>query len=156
MTFFSRTTPVFLVVLALAVTACGGASTAVPGSTTALLAEATLIPADSGKGSSMNIAVVFLDQPPDPLQAGWLALPTGLSETLFRLGKDFSPEPWLATGAQQVDEKTWEITIRQGVKFHNGAGMDAAAVKASLERAITQNKGMETLLDIASIEVMTP
>ena len=156
MAVFSRTIPVFLAVLALAVTACGGAATAVPASTTAPLAAATLIPADSGKDSSMNIAVVFLDQPPDPLQAGWLALPTGLSETLFRLGTDFSPEPWLATGAQQVDEKTWEITIRPGVKFHNGAGMDAAAVKASLERAITQNKGMETLLDIASIEVMDP
>ena len=153
---FTRYITVILAMLAFAITACGGAATPVPAPTTASLAAATTAPAGLGKDSSMNIAVVFLDQPPDPLQAGWLALPTGLSETLFRLGKDFSPEPWLATGAQQIDEKTWEISLRQGVKFHNGADMDAAAVKASLERAITQNKGVATLLDIASVEVKDP
>lgn len=153
MTIFARPISVLLILMGVALIACGGAATSVPEPTTAPLAAANPIPADRGKASSMIIAVVFLDQPPDPLQAGWLALPTGLSETLFRLGKEFSPEPWLATGAEQIDERTWDISIREGVTFHNGVGMDAAAVKASLDRAITQNRGMATLLDIASIEV---
>ena len=93
---FSRVVNLLVAPLVLAVIARGGG------------AEPTVAqaPSDGGQAPSMNIAVVFLDQPPDPLQAGWLALPTGLSETLFKLGKDFSPEPWLATGAQQIDEKT--------------------------------------------------
>ena len=155
MKFSTRSIPVLLAILILAITACGGAAT-VPASTTAPLAAADPASPGSSNASSMTIAVVFLDQPPDPLQAGWLALPTGVSETLFRLDKDFSPEPWLATGSKQIENNIWEISLRPGVKFHNGADMDAAAVKASLDRAITQNKGMETLLDIASIEVKDP
>jgi peptide/nickel transport system substrate-binding protein len=80
-----------------------------------------------------------------------------LAETLFKLSsKDLTPEPWLATGASQLDEKTWEITLRQGVQFHNGALMDAAAVKASLERAIAKSPVAKTVLDIARIEVKDP
>jgi MarR-like DNA-binding transcriptional regulator SgrR of sgrS sRNA len=42
------------------------------------------------------------------------------------------------------------------VKFHNGALMDAAAVKASLDRTITNSPTAKALLDIASIEVNDP
>jgi peptide/nickel transport system substrate-binding protein len=80
----------------------------------------------------------------------------GLGETLFKLGKDLRPEPWLAASAQRLDEKTWEITLRPGVKFHNGAPMDAAAVKASLERAIAKSSVAKSVLDIYRIEVKDP
>jgi peptide/nickel transport system substrate-binding protein len=79
-----------------------------------------------------------------------------VAETLFKLGKDLKLEPWLATGARKLDEKTWEITLRQGVKFHNGAIMDATAVKASLERAIAKSPSARAVLDIARIEVKDP
>ena len=42
--------------------------------------------------------MTFMDEPPDPYQASWLAVPTGLSETLFRLNEDLKPEPWLSNG----------------------------------------------------------
>lgn len=72
---------------------------------------------------------------------------------MFRLGDEYRPVPWLATEAKSLDEKTWEITLRQGVKFHNGALMDAAAVKASLERAFAESASTRGLLDTARIEV---
>lgn len=81
---------------------------------------------------------------------------TGIAETLFKLGKDLKPEPWLATNARQLDEKIWEVTLRPGVKFHDGALMDASAVKASLERATSKSPTARALLDVARIEVTDP
>ena len=90
----------------------------------------------SGEERVLRVAMTFLDEPPDPYKAGWLAVPTGLAETLFRLGENLKPEPWLAAGATQVDPRTWEITLREGVKFHNGVLMDASKVKGSLDLAL--------------------
>ena len=43
------------------------------------------------------------------------------------------PVPMLATGWTQLDDRTWEFTLRQGVTFHDGSAFDAADVKASIE-----------------------
>lgn len=43
--------------------------------------------------------------------------------------------PALAETWQNVDETTWEFTLRQGVTFHNGQPFTAADVKASIELA---------------------
>jgi peptide/nickel transport system substrate-binding protein len=41
--------------------------------------------------------------------------------------------PWLATGYRVVDDRTWEFTLRQGVRFHDGERFTADAVKFTLE-----------------------
>jgi peptide/nickel transport system substrate-binding protein len=104
----------------------------------------------------LTVAMTFLDEPPDPFKAGWLAVPTGLSETLFRMDQDLKPEPWLASGATQVGPTTWEVSLRQGIKFHNGAVMDAAKVKGSLDLALARRPGTQTLLDLKSVTVKDP
>ncbi|CAN5720700.1 ABC transporter substrate-binding protein [soil metagenome] len=49
---------------------------------------------------------------------------------------DFSSfTPGLAESWEQVDELTWQFTLRQGVTFHNGQPFGAADVKASIELA---------------------
>lgn len=103
--------------------------------------------------ATLKVGMPFLSQPPDPARGGFTPVQAGLAETLFRLGRDLKPQPWLAEGAQQVDERTWEIRLRAGVTFHDGGLMDAAAVKASIERAVAMNPSPRVLLDIASIEV---
>ncbi len=42
--------------------------------------------------------------------------------------------PGLATSWRAVDETTWEFTLRQGVKFHDGSEFDAEDVVATLTR----------------------
>ena len=158
MIFSPRSITVLLAVLALAITACGGAATAVPAPTTQQSSGATATEARRSSTSEeivLRVGVSWL--------GGSLAPPSrfgpvdlGLGETLFRLGDEYLVEPWLATGAKALDEKTWEISLRQGVKFHNGAEMDAAAVKASLERAFAEKASVKALLDTASIEVKDP
>ena len=102
----------------------------------------------------LKAGVIWLDSPFDPVQGGWVASQSGMSENLFRLSPtDFKPEPWLATGATHVDPLTWEIELRSGVTFHNGAVMDAEAVKASLERTIRLSTASADALGIDTIMV---
>ena len=41
--------------------------------------------------------------------------------------KTYKPSPMLATGWKVVNDTTWEFTLRQGVKFHNGEPFNARA-----------------------------
>jgi peptide/nickel transport system substrate-binding protein len=159
MTFFSRCIPVFLALLTLGLIACGGAASEAPAATTASDAsqqsssattteETTSSPSEE---VTLRVGTGFLSAIAPPTRTTAVAM--GIGETLFRLGEGYRPVPWLATEAKNLDEKTWEISLRQGVKFHNGVEMDAAAVKASLERAFQESASIKALLNTASIEV---
>ena len=103
---------------------------------------------------TLKAGVIWLDSPLDPVESGWVANQSGMSENLFRLsGTTLSPEPWLATEATQVDPLTWRISIREGVRFHNGNVMDAEAVKASLERAVRLSVAAAEILSVDTIAV---
>jgi peptide/nickel transport system substrate-binding protein len=89
--------------------------------------------------------------PPDTLVVGVLADPVTLAphqatdlvgsaivgnvcETLVRYHPDgHRPEAVLATTWATVDRRTWTFTLREGVRFHDGALLDADAVVANLE-----------------------
>ena len=120
----------------------------------AAAAQAPTVAATEPERPTLNAGVIWLSTPLDPVESGWVASQSGMSENLFRLSAaDLSPEPWLATDAVQVDPLTWEIGLRSGVTFHNGAVMDAEAVKASLERAIRMSPASAESLAIDSIAV---
>jgi peptide/nickel transport system substrate-binding protein len=57
----------------------------------------------------------------------WTVLNT--FEHLVTLDKDGTLEPRLATGWRWRDERTLEVTLRRGVRFHNGELFDAEIVK---------------------------
>ncbi len=103
---------------------------------------------------TLTAGVIWLDSPLDPVESGWVANQSAMSENLFRLSATtLSPEPWLATAATQVDPLTWEIELRSDVKFHNGSVMDAQAVKASLERTIRLSPASAETLTIDTVTV---
>ena len=45
------------------------------------------------------------------------------------------PVPMLATEWTQIDDRTWEFKLKEGVTFHDGSTFDAEDVKASIELA---------------------
>ena len=130
-----------LFALILVIVACGGS--AEPAATQPPQAKATAIL--KAEETTLRAGGGFLTR-----LSPFKMIQMGLGETLFRLGEEYRPVPWLATEAKNLDEKTWEITLRQGVKVHNGAEMDAAAVKASLEWAFGESASTKALLDSAT------
>jgi ABC-type transport system substrate-binding protein len=55
-------------------------------------------------------------------------------ETLVRLRPgSLRPEGVLATAWATIDQRVWTLTLREGVRFHDGEPLDAAAVAQNLE-----------------------
>lgn len=125
-----------------------------PAPPTATPEQTATIADDETDRPTLKAGVIWLDSPLDPVEGSWVASQSGFSEQLFRLSPaDLSPEPWLATSVVQLDPLTWEIELRSGVRFHNGAVMDAQAVKASLERTIRLSPAAAESLAIDRIVV---
>lgn len=59
-----------------------------------------------------------------------------ISDTLLQWVEPGKLGPWLATSVRNVDPKTWEIKLRDDVKFHNGEKFNAHAVKFTLETIV--------------------
>ncbi|MEO5771386.1 MAG: ABC transporter substrate-binding protein, partial [Burkholderiaceae bacterium] len=59
-------------------------------------------------------------------------------ESLFYYNRKFELEPMLATSFKQMGPTQVRITLRQGVKFHDGAAFNADDAKFSLERAMSK------------------
>lgn len=68
--------------------------------------------------------------------AGWACIRYGVGETLFKIDDTMELQPWLAEFYELVDELTWKITLKEGVRFSNGNPCDAVAVKACLEHLV--------------------
>lgn len=47
--------------------------------------------------------------------------------------KDEKIVPWLATGYKVIDDKTWEVTLRRDVRFHDRERFDANSVKFTFD-----------------------
>ncbi|WP_028473276.1 ABC transporter substrate-binding protein [Nocardioides alkalitolerans] len=74
------------------------------------------------------------------------------AETLVRLDADGNAEPFLATAWEQVEPTVWQVDVREGVQFHDGSALDAAAVVGSLEAA-TEASPVPRILDGVDLTV---
>ncbi len=84
----------------------------------------------------------------DPANAydGWYTVRYGISETLTKMNDDMTISGWLITDDYTASEDytTWTFHIWEGIIFSNGDVVDAAAVKASLERVFAEsNRGTD-------------
>ncbi|TXK84686.1 ABC transporter substrate-binding protein [Paenibacillus sp. N3.4] len=88
----------------------------------------------------------------------------GIAEPLVYQNDDGSIRPWLARSWKNVEPTVWEVELQQNVKFWSGAVMDAAAVKAALERHQKLNKrgpsqlgGVQFIVkDATHLQIKTP
>jgi peptide/nickel transport system substrate-binding protein len=81
-----------------------------------------------------------------------------LYDTLTRWDVNLKLQPALATSWKAATETVWEVTLRAGVKFHDGTPFTAEDVKAVYERNLAPGKTVVTagFATIDKIEAISP
>jgi ABC-type transport system substrate-binding protein len=118
----------------LAGTAALGLAAALPGAARA---------ADTPRrGGVLKYATLGLDTSDPHRHTGSIGVQQLYVEALTSIGPDGGIEPFLAESfAVSEDGKTYRFTLRDGVKFHDGATLTAADVAANIERVKTRISG---------------
>ncbi len=75
-------------------------------------------------------------------------------DTLFRNDVNQNPQPHLVESYENIDDSTWQFTLKQGVLFHNGEEMKAQDVEASIEWAMTFAEVMPSHEKMLGIDVV--
>ncbi|MEO0566736.1 MAG: ABC transporter substrate-binding protein [Pseudomonadota bacterium] len=95
---------------------------------------------------------------PDPRAGynGWMSNQTGVTETLMGIDYDLKLYPRLAQGIEQASPKTWRVTLRDGVQFHDGTPLTATAVVDAISAISDEahpghNARVAKLLDLAAM-----
>jgi len=119
----------------------------------ALAAAALLLPAIA---QAQNLRI-GLREDPDILDPSLSRTYVGrivymsLCDKLFDINERLEPVPQLATGYRWETPTQLVITLREGVRFHDGEVMDAEAVRYSLNRHLTM-QGSYRRAEISSLE----
>lgn len=153
-----------LIVLALALVACGGDddgdSVAEPsnGETSApedTAPEDTEPPEDDQQGGDLTMALIAYPEPMDPLTiySSWgRIVAAAVYDTLLTIDETGELQPMLATEWSSPDDgATWVVQLRDGVEFHDGSTLDAAAVVAHAERLMDPANECRCLSDISTL-----
>lgn len=73
-------------------------------------------------------------------------------DTLVKRDENEELTPGLATEWKQVDDLTWEFTLREDVTFTNGEPFNAEAVKYSIDRVLDPENNAPTFSYISTID----
>jgi peptide/nickel transport system substrate-binding protein len=108
----------------------------------ATLAVATAIPASAATTDTLVWDIAAGPQYVDPVmgttaQANVMVVQNVYERLVWYDGPGTQPIPWLATGWEVKDGgRRYIFKLRKGIKFQDGAELDAAAVKFSFDRAV--------------------
>jgi peptide/nickel transport system substrate-binding protein len=101
--------------------------------------------------------------PEAQLAIGGIMVAQSIYDTLTRPNAQGEIEPWLAESVEANEDSTvWTITIREGVKFHDGSDLTADVVKNNLDAYRGQYPTRSPLLfvfvlePIQSVDVIDP
>ncbi len=87
----------------------------------------------------------------DPDSEGFWMQEFGVAELLMEFQPDGSIAPWLAKSLTQVDDLTWVIALNEGVTFHNGRALDAAAVMEVIDYRRANSSGVQGVVPEATV-----
>jgi peptide/nickel transport system substrate-binding protein len=81
-----------------------------------------------------------------------------LYDTLTRWDAALKLQPGLAVSWKNVNDTTWDFSLRPGVKFHDGTPLTAEDVKATLERNMVPGKTVvqSGFATFESVQVVSP
>ncbi|MDR1558986.1 MAG: ABC transporter substrate-binding protein [Clostridiales bacterium] len=84
--------------------------------------------------------IVALGMDTETMDPAWISSTTSLTilnhifEPLFGLDEGANVVAVLAEDGTMIDDLTWEIKLRQGIKFHSGADFNSEAVRVTFDR----------------------
>jgi peptide/nickel transport system substrate-binding protein len=129
-----------------------------------IIAAFMLLAATAGVAGAQNIRIGLQDDPDtlDPAK-NWTFVGrhvlASLCDKLVELAPDGSIVPMLATSwTTAEDGRSVTFTLRPGVTFHDGEKFDAAAVKYTIERALTLpgSRRKSEIGAISGVEIVDP
>jgi peptide/nickel transport system substrate-binding protein len=152
-----------MLLLCFALSACGSpaapAATAAPEATAAPAEATPATPIEQPTESTKDSITVALQGEPTSLDAQYpddgnmRPVTDNVLECLFALdGQTLEVIPRLATEMNMIDDVTWEVKLREGVKFHDGDTFDAEDAAFSINRIIDPNFGSQILSDFDTIK----
>lgn len=127
----------------------------------AFVAVSPAMPVAAQEGS-LSISVTFgpTAEVPDPRAGynGWMSNQTGVTETLMGVDYDMNLYLRLAESIEQAGPTTWRVTLREGVRFHDGTPVTADAVVTAISAISDEthpghNARVAKLLDLAGMSV---
>ena len=110
---------------------------------------------DSNK-TNLRITMASMPMSLDPIESidkSSARIKAQIFETLFNLDDNLNIVPSLAESWKFTDATTLEITLKKGVKFHNGMELNAEDVEFSINRVIASSYYGKLLSIIDRIEV---
>ena len=154
--------PALLLVLALAMGACGRTEDASPRPAGTETATVPAVPTrETSNGDQVVVLAASGLTTLDPYLLASIcpgdSVAAHIWDTMVWLNDRLELEPRLAESWGLVDDLTWEVKLRQDVVFHNGEPFDAQAVKFSLERTALLEGSLETFasdVELQSVEVV--
>lgn len=114
--------------------------------------------AGGGRSGTLTIAFSSATQTQDPATSASPLYDFPAYDSLIYQAADGTYEPDLATSWGYVGSgnKTFQLTLRKGVRFSDGSAMTAAAVAASLNRYVAASKGSPITGPVSSVTVSGP
>lgn len=99
----------------------------------------TATPAPSSLADSATVALATdLTAGVWGVYGGVMPYYTNIVEPLIWVTDEMELKPWLATDWEATGETTWEFTLREDVKFHNGDALTADAVVFSFQEILNE------------------
>ncbi len=138
-----------VIVLTVSIAACSNNSTTGESETEGTNANSATV-VDDGH---ITAALSYMEPGLDPANGyyGWVTVRMGVTECLVKLDDEVRVQGWLAEDVKNIDELTWEVTLRDGITFSNGTVVTADVVKSCFERTL---KISEMARDYAKIDKM--
>jgi len=130
-------------------------------SAAAILAFGSLTPASAEGEADVTIVLSEELDLVEPCQASRSNIGRVIKQNVAETMTEIDPKtgeitPRLATAWEQVDDMTWRFTLREGVKFHDGADLNADAVVYAIQRTMDETLDCEVRTKFFGNITLTP